>query len=529
MDTGRPQDQDPTVVRTGSMPPANAGVIQQVASAGQPVGNPMMGSVEDIRKNLARFSGDYQASQALTDATGKQMMDALTGYEPDPSEKWLSFASTIARPTQFGTLGEVVGNVASGLQPIIGKEAALKQQYKMLAMQMGYQAQQHKTDQLLSATLQTQTALGAGQRGLMNLSMTGINAIKRTMGTMYTQGLANNMKAAEAAVGADVNAQKKWARERTDEEVLHWATQLPDEDRAIALPHLSALSSGLVAPDGDAVGAATSAGSTKAPGEKGTEFLFNGKTREQVLGELSQIPDPAERQKAINSFLASQPKATPFDVPVGEAKAVASGQKVSAEMLPKVNTSNLEATGKAIDLSYEKLKDAPVTAENRNQMYRAYAKSPQTFGAGAGTVNDVKSFIKNRLGFDITPEMVANPQEFAAAAQHLIGPAVKATDAQPAQVLITAIAKSMGSIENDPDAIPSILANANKLNDMLIDNHNERVRAAEKAGMQFGENKIIPKVPYIVDHGMGTIQTKKGPKQVPIVVYSDGRKVPLEQ
>ena len=137
--------------RQTSAPNSQIGALQQVAQSTKP--NPVggaqniMGDINapQMTKGLyGRFSGALEGrdgEDGLNAVTAKGLQDMLAGlkgYAPDPSEKWLNFAANIAKPTKFGTLGEVATNVASGLEPIVGKENALKNQYKQLALQMGY-------------------------------------------------------------------------------------------------------------------------------------------------------------------------------------------------------------------------------------------------------------------------------------------------------------------------------------------------------------------------------------------------------
>lgn len=153
---------DDLLVRQGGNPQnlgrsVPQGALQQVAQAKPETA----GDLE--RKEYQRMAGEYPAARAKSDASFEELMAGLKGYSPDPSEKWLNFAANIAKPTKFGTWGEVATNVASGLEPIVGKENALKNQYKQLALQMGYQANEKNADQLASGMQATLKNMGANE------------------------------------------------------------------------------------------------------------------------------------------------------------------------------------------------------------------------------------------------------------------------------------------------------------------------------------------------------------------------------
>ena len=133
------------------------------ATSAPPTGMSMPGGLGALGVNPAveakslydRFSGNTPELLKSTDKSLAEYMEGLTNYAPDPSEKWLNFAANIAKPTKFGTLGEVVTNVAGGLEPIVGKENALKNQYKQLAAQMGYMSNEKRLEQAQSGQLKT--------------------------------------------------------------------------------------------------------------------------------------------------------------------------------------------------------------------------------------------------------------------------------------------------------------------------------------------------------------------------------------
>lgn len=114
------------------------GILQQAALQNQG-GTPASMPPGTAGSMYAQYAGTIPLDASQTQSQ-KDLMDAYKGYAPDPSEKWLNFAANIAKPTKYGTLGEVVSNVAGGLEPIISKENALKNQYKVAAAQLGYQA-----------------------------------------------------------------------------------------------------------------------------------------------------------------------------------------------------------------------------------------------------------------------------------------------------------------------------------------------------------------------------------------------------
>lgn len=123
-----------------------------------------LNAAAELMKEYNRMAGDLPGARTKADTSLADMMAGLKDYAPDPSEKWLNFAANIAKPTKFGTLGEVATNVAGGLEPIVGKENALKNQYRQLALQMGYQANEKNADQLQSGKLALLKDMVAQQR-----------------------------------------------------------------------------------------------------------------------------------------------------------------------------------------------------------------------------------------------------------------------------------------------------------------------------------------------------------------------------
>ena len=143
-----------------------------------PVPTPQTGGGLDATKLLnaeyERMSGELPGARAKADKALEDMLGGLESYEPSSREAWMSFASNVAKPTKYGTLGEVISQVGEGLTPIIGKQEALRQQYKQLALQSGYQAKEKNADQLQSgrlALLKDQAVLQRGTMGRSQIKM----------------------------------------------------------------------------------------------------------------------------------------------------------------------------------------------------------------------------------------------------------------------------------------------------------------------------------------------------------------------
>ena len=143
------------------------------AAAPMPTGNPApapgLSAANLLAQEYDRLSGELPIARAKADTGLSEYMGSLRNYAPDPSEKWLAMAGALGKTTKFGTQGEAIENVSGALQPIVSKENALKNQYKQLAAQMGYEATEKRADELQSgklSLLKDMTSLQSRQLGM---------------------------------------------------------------------------------------------------------------------------------------------------------------------------------------------------------------------------------------------------------------------------------------------------------------------------------------------------------------------------
>ena len=118
---------------------------------GQPVqqiqGQPQGGLGAARTSLMGSTSNDITRARGIEETEGKKaatllqtQLSGLRDYKPDETAKWLSMAQNFLAPSKTGSFGESLSRVAGGLEPIVSKEAALKNQYKQQAAQMEYEA-----------------------------------------------------------------------------------------------------------------------------------------------------------------------------------------------------------------------------------------------------------------------------------------------------------------------------------------------------------------------------------------------------
>lgn len=173
---------------------------------------------------------------------------------------------------------------------------------------------------------------------------------------------------------------------------------------------------------------------------------------------------------------------------------------------------------KAIYDEYAKVKDLPSNIATFNQAMQSWAKSKDQFGAGAEFFNNAKSFLNNRLGLGIDKEKVADAQMFAAAMDRFAAAQLRQTDSQPALKQLEMLRKAIGTLENDPEAVPKILQHLHKLAEIQAEGFNRRVSAAEANGFKpmAPMQVVVPPLAkkFYVHRPTGRM----------VVEYSDGRK-----
>jgi len=352
---------------------------------------------KDAQATRDRMSGSPDdVSSSLSD-----LLSGLKDYQPSNRESWLSFASNIARPTKYGTMGEVISNVGEGLAPIIGKQEALKQQYTMMAKQLGYQAnmkdipayQMGQID-MQSKILQLQMALRQGQ-----ISIPFYEQMMKELNK--SAGQANQNAGQQTTDSGQPAQQGSQSGQTTD-------------SRIMGVPR-------------DAVMAAAAMEGPVAAGKLISEYLTKPPTRlgegaYANQGKIYGLPSsaPTGYQNALN------PDGTWRTIPVGEGLTAATTSAGAIEESKKIAANKQTLAGPEQSVVLDNGKVVPNTVANvinavrrtSNNSFQNSVRSTESggnpnavFPNGAMGEMQVMPNTQTDPGFGVTPAKDTSPKE----------------------------------------------------------------------------------------------------------------------
>jgi len=484
----------------------------------QAAGNPGLKQLLDMmeaRRSLPPSPLDQERQRQLEAYQG-----ALRGSDTMPQEPLDAMMSKMMRPyAGFDPFAQVnAGMDAFDAQ----KEANRQERYKrnLLPAEAGYKdvSERAKLESAEERAMASKMLGGRGGKGVITRQLgpglvevidasTGetIRQIDKTELVMANQLVPGIMKALTDQGGIDINDAKNIALAQALDAVRTMKGGQPGA--AAPAPGGPAAPQGAVAP--------------VAPGAIQPETIAPGKTippqvqaakdgdrasiiADEVLANIAKAqqgdPQAAANIESLKREVASMP---PEQQAAVKQRLMAAGQPAPAAVAPVApvpgfplkgpeERKRLEGQGtetgkkgvEALYTEYEKVKDLPINVQSFNTAMDAWTKSKSQFGAGAEFFNNAKSFLNNRLGLGLSPEQVADAQVFNGVMGRYAAGQLRQMDSQPAASQLEMIRKAIGTLENDPEAVPKLLTHLHKLAQLQADNYNRRYSQAVQGGFK---------------------------------------------
>lgn len=515
--------------------------------------NQPLGALSQLQQFRGELVPQYKAAQAgreqsrsALDEHYQAAMDELK--KPVRDNSWLHLALGALQPSW-----SPMGSVLSGAQSALAEQervGALSQERALGASQLGAEWQRRKMEDYKSEADKLLAQLGGVNR-MGQEQARATNAFARQATTLYTQQLEAARRQAEARSDLTPDERKRWIQDTARQNTRLALKQLaPIYEQAGVTVSDEMLNSFLPSEEGYGAVEKTTTRAVAAQGTGAERMQGVGVIPERLPKEVSdevnrlvtrlqsrpspelhkntlkrlkeiqaQYPQAQPAVSELPSFgIAPQAEATRTVAPdvggrtIAEIKAQEAGMKTKAEEMAKSATPG----EKIVYETYDKLKDFPANVETWNHALTEWDKSKSEFGTGAEFMNKAKSFLNNRLGLDLTPEKVASAQTFAAAMDRYAAAQLRQTDSQPALKQLEMLRAAIGTLENDPNAVPKIIQHLQRLAEIQAEGHNKRVQQAGEKGMQSYFDLAIPVPPIIKKFGT---DPKTGRR---VAKYSDG-------
>ena len=433
----------------------------------------------------------------------KYYQDAINSLKtPVQDNSWLHLALGALKPTLPWDNGVINGAIAAENEEQRANQESLKT--RILANKLGMDWQHQRMSDIKDESDKLMARLAVGDRSAQN-----VGAFARQATSLYTQQFESYRKQAETMTDIDFDKKDAWIRKHAMDSTRAAMKDLaPAWEKAgvpvdtqeklfgTIAPTLQQ-SQDIAKPDNKSINIV----STNIPPDVQSEIdkqiaRMNANPNDRALREntlkrlreiSTQYPATPEQLKRFGKDV--QPNAgdnatTPPRIgdnnisgkTIADVVAEAAGKKKSAE----VSAESAGESGKILYESYGKLKEFPRTVQTLNDAMDAWSRSKDQFGKGAEMLNSTKSFLNNRLGLGFAPEKVASAQEFRAAMGRYASSLTRQTDSQPAQKLFEMIQQYVGSLENDPQAIPKIFKALYDLSRLDVETHNKNYETAIK-------------------------------------------------
>lgn len=141
---------------------------------------------------------------------------------------------------------------------------------------------------------------------------------------------------------------------------------------------------------------------------------------------------------------------------------------------------------------HDALQTAPVVLQNIEAAKKLIPGASKFMGPGGESILEASKFLNNRLGLGIDVNGVKDAEELRTRLFTQIMDNLKKMDASPSQMQQVMMRDSLGNLGTDPAALPRVLDVMGQIVRTKVTLHNTEVQDAEKRGVKFPFDPVIP-------------------------------------